>query len=67
VEAAAAIGRIAEKETLPEDLREREKPNDRKPLSDIAFEGNLQASRNSQLMFHVNHIHRKDSRETDQS
>jgi hypothetical protein len=49
VEAAAAIGRIAEKETLPEDLREREKPNDRKPLSDIAFEGNLQASRNSQF------------------
>jgi nitroreductase len=39
VEAAAAIGKIAEKETLPEDLREREKPNDRKPLSDIAFEG----------------------------
>jgi nitroreductase len=39
VEAAAAIGKIADKETLPEDLREREKPNDRKPLSDIAFEG----------------------------
>lgn len=39
VEAAAAIGRMAGKETLPEDLREREVPSKRKPVSEIAFEG----------------------------
>ncbi|TDK30389.1 nitroreductase [Rhizobium deserti] len=39
VEAAAAIGKIAERETLPEDLREREKPNSRKAISEVAFEG----------------------------
>lgn len=39
VEAAAAIGRMAAKETLPEDLREREVPSGRKPVSEIAFEG----------------------------
>jgi len=39
VEAAAAIGRIADKSTLPDDLREREVPSKRKPVSEIAFEG----------------------------
>ena len=39
VEAAAAIGKIAPKETLPEDLRAREIRSQRKPLSDVAFEG----------------------------
>ncbi|MFB9953339.1 nitroreductase family protein [Rhizobium puerariae] len=39
VEAAAAIGRIADRSTLPEDLREREFPSKRKPVSEIAFEG----------------------------
>jgi nitroreductase len=39
VEAAAAIGKIAPKETLPEDLREREVQSQRKPLSEVAFEG----------------------------
>lgn len=39
VEAAAAIGRLADKETLPEDLRVREVPSQRKALSDVAFEG----------------------------
>lgn len=39
VEAACALGRIAPKETLPEDLREREVQSQRKPLADVAFEG----------------------------
>jgi len=39
VEAVAAIGRIADKSTLPEDLQEREVPSGRKAVSDIAFEG----------------------------
>jgi Nitroreductase len=39
VEAACAIGRLAPKETLPEDLREREVQSQRKPLSEVAFEG----------------------------
>ncbi len=39
VEAAAAIGEIADRDTLPEDLREREVPSDRKPVAEIAFEG----------------------------
>jgi nitroreductase len=39
VEAAAAIGRIADKTTLPEDLQGREVPSGRKPVSEIAFEG----------------------------
>ncbi|MBW9088075.1 nitroreductase family protein [Rhizobium wenxiniae] len=39
VEAAAALGRMAARETLPEDLREREVPSGRKAVSEIAFEG----------------------------
>jgi nitroreductase len=39
VEAAAAIGRIADKSTLPEDLQEREVPSKRKRVEEIAFEG----------------------------
>lgn len=38
-EAAAAIGRIADKSTLPDDLAEREVPSKRKPVSEIAFDG----------------------------
>ena len=38
-EAAAAIGRIADRSTLPDDLAEREFPSKRKPVSEIAFEG----------------------------
>ena len=33
------VGRIGPRESLPEDLRERESPNDRKPVSDIAHKG----------------------------
>jgi hypothetical protein len=39
VEAAVAIGRIADPSTLPDDLREREKPSQRKPISELVFEG----------------------------
>lgn len=39
VEAGLAIGKIAPSETLPDDLRTREKPSRRKPVPDFAFEG----------------------------
>src|SRR5690606_1119775 len=39
VEAACAIGKLAAKETLPEDLQEREVQSKRKPLAEVAFEG----------------------------
>lgn len=39
VEAAVAIGTIADKSTLPENLAERETPSTRLPLADVAFEG----------------------------
>lgn len=38
IEAMFAIGKIGKPEDLPEKLREREKPSDRKPLSDILKE-----------------------------
>ena len=39
VEAMAAIGRDGDKDDLPEELREREVPSDRKKIAEIAFEG----------------------------
>ena len=39
VEAAYAVGKIGDKATLPDALREREKPSERLPLSQLAFEG----------------------------
>jgi hypothetical protein len=39
VECAVAIGKIGDKNQLPEGLREREVPSSRKPLSDVAFNG----------------------------
>ena len=39
VEAAATIGRIADASTLPDFLREREVPSDRKALDEIVFAG----------------------------
>ncbi len=39
VEAAVAIGKVGDKNQLPEKLKERETPNDRKPLSELAFNG----------------------------
>jgi hypothetical protein len=39
VEAMAAVGRPGPKELLPEKLRARETPNDRRKLSQSVFEG----------------------------
>jgi nitroreductase len=39
VEAMAVIGKPGKKEELPDKLQERETPNDRRPLSETAFEG----------------------------
>lgn len=41
VEAAIAVGRMGDKATLPEALREREEPSARKPVEEIAFAGRL--------------------------
>jgi nitroreductase len=41
IEAAVALGRQAPPDALPENLRARELPSARKPLSQIAFEGAL--------------------------
>lgn len=41
IEAAVAIGRMGDPATLPDKLREREVPSDRKPLDQIAFRGNF--------------------------
>ncbi|ASY64803.1 Nitroreductase family protein [Sinorhizobium sojae CCBAU 05684] len=43
VEAAVAIGKLAEPSTLPDDLREREKPSQRKPIGEFVFEGRFRA------------------------
>ena len=39
VMAMIAIGKIGTKENLPQQLQEREHPNDRKPLAEIIMEG----------------------------
>ena len=39
IEAAAAIGRLADKSILPEALQARETPSGRKPIEEFAFEG----------------------------
>jgi nitroreductase len=41
VHAVYAVGRIGDPASLPEQLREREHPNDRLPLEKLAFEGAL--------------------------
>lgn len=43
VEMMIAIGKLGKAEDLPEPLREREKPSDRKPLEEIVFEGKFVA------------------------
>ena len=43
VEAMAAVGRPGSKDTLPAPLQEREKPSDRKPLSEVAVAGRYRA------------------------
>lgn len=44
VEAAYAIGKLGDKSKLPEMLQAREQPSDRRPLSELAFEGGFPAS-----------------------
>ena len=41
VEAAYAVGRLSDPAGLPEDMRVREHPSSRSPLSDLAFEGSF--------------------------
>ena len=41
VEAAYAVGRLGDPVSLPEGLRQREKPNTRAPLAELAFEGSF--------------------------
>ena len=43
VEMMIAVGKPGKIEDLPEPLREREKPSDRKPLEEIVFEGKFPA------------------------
>lgn len=43
VEAAAVVGRMGDPATLPDQLRAREAPSDRKPLAEIAYPGNFRA------------------------
>lgn len=40
-EAAIAIGRVGDPASLPERLQARERPSDRSPLSELAFEGSF--------------------------
>ena len=42
VQAMVAIGERAPPETLPEDLREREQPSDRKPVAEIVHRGGFE-------------------------
>jgi len=44
VEAAVAVGRLADLSTLSEAQRQREVPNRRKPLGDVAYEGRFRAA-----------------------
>lgn len=39
VEAVYAVGRLGDPASLPDKLREREKPSDRRPLTELVFEG----------------------------
>jgi len=43
IEAAAAIGRIGDADSLPEHLKAREAPSGRKPIGDFAFRGGFPA------------------------
>lgn len=45
IEIAIAIGRRAPVDSLPENLRARETPTDRRPLSDLVFEGPFAGAR----------------------
>lgn len=41
VEAMFALAKLGKKEDLPEKIRERETPSDRKPIKEVVFEGNF--------------------------
>ena len=43
VEAAYTVGRLGDPAGLPENLRDRERPNSRTPLAELAFEGSFRA------------------------
>jgi hypothetical protein len=43
IEAAVAIGRRADRSSLPEALRAREGPTNRKPIGELVFHGRLAA------------------------
>ncbi|KKC27500.1 nitroreductase family protein [Sphingomonas sp. SRS2] len=43
IEAAAAVGRQTDVSVLPEALRDKEVPSDRKPIAEVAFAGNFVA------------------------
>jgi len=38
---AVAVGKVGDPQSLPEDLRNRETPNDRKAISELVFEGSI--------------------------
>lgn len=41
VEAMFALGKLGSKQDLPEKIKDRETPNNRKPLKEVVFEGNF--------------------------
>ncbi|HSW72621.1 MAG TPA: nitroreductase family protein [Chlamydiales bacterium] len=43
VEAMAAVGKLAPKESLPPELQKREAPSSRKPIAEIAMEGHFRS------------------------
>ena len=43
VEAAYAVGKLGDKSKLPEMLQQKEQPNERRPLSEVVFEGGFPA------------------------
>jgi len=45
VEAMCAIGRPGKKEDLPQKMQEEEKPSDRKPITEFAFEGTFKENK----------------------
>jgi hypothetical protein len=44
IEAVIAIGKQADKATLPSELQEREIPNTRHPLKDLVWEGSFSSA-----------------------
>jgi hypothetical protein len=38
---AVAVGRLGEPQSLPDDMRKREAPNERRSLDELVFEGSI--------------------------